>query len=71
MQLIFEVIKEYIDHQIKIRKKKVDFITNNYNLIKFRSKRDEMAQYITEIQELNMLLVEIGKLFNRVIEISK
>ena len=71
MKLLFEAIQEYVQHQIDIRRKKIDFITTNYNLIHHRAKRDEVAVYVTEIQELNQLLNEIAQIFNRVIEISK
>ena len=71
MKLLFEAIQEYVQHQIDIRRKKIDFITTNYNLIHHRTKRDEMALYVNEIQELNQLLNEIAQIFNRVIEISK
>ena len=69
--ILFSVIKDYIEHTIQIKRKKVDFITENYNLIRHKSKRDEMAIYINQIQQLNELLVEVAKLFNRVIELSK
>ncbi len=71
VSIIFEVIKEYVQHQIDTRRKKIDFITENYNLIRHKSKRDEMSMYVTEIQELNQLLIELSKVFNRVIELSK
>lgn len=71
LKLLFEAIQEYVQHQIDIRRKKIDFITTNYNLIHNRAKRDEMATYVTEIQQLNELLVEIAQIFNRVIELSK
>lgn len=69
--ILFDVIKDYIEHTIQIKRKKIDFITENYNLIRHKSKRDEMAIYVNEIQELNQLLNEIAQTFNRVIEISK
>lgn len=69
--ILFDVIREFIEHTIQIKRKKVDFITENYNLIRHKSKRDEMAIYINQIQQLNELLVEVAKLFNRVIELSK
>lgn len=70
MAIIFEVIQDYIQHQIQQRRKRIDFITENYNLIHHRTKRDEMSQYITEIQELNELLDSLYKIINRIIELS-
>ncbi len=69
--ILFDVIREFIEHTIQLKRKKIDFITENYNLIRHKSKRDEMSIYVTEIQELNQLLTEISKVFNRVIELSK
>jgi len=70
MDLLYEVIKEYINSEINKRKRKIDFLNNNYNLIYASDKRDCLTQYINEIQELNSLLKRISILFDRVHDLT-
>ena len=70
MDILYSVIEEYINHEINKRKKKIDFLNNNYNLIYAQDKRELLTQQVNEIQELNSLLKRIHILFDRVHDLT-
>lgn len=70
MNILYDVIEEYINHEIDKRKKKIDFLNNNYNLIYATDKRELLTKQINEIQELNSLLKRINILFDRVHDLT-
>lgn len=53
MELIYEIIKEYCDEIIKDRKKRIDFLNDNYNILAAPKQRKDMFRYIDEINKMN------------------
>ena len=70
MDLLYDVIAEYINNEISKRKRKIDFLNNNYNLIYAQDKRELLTQQINEIQELNSLLKRVHILFDRIHDLT-
>ena len=70
MNILYDVIAEYINNEISKRKRKIDFLNNNYNLIYAQDKRELLTQQVNEIQELNSLLKRISILFDRVHDLT-
>lgn len=70
MRIISEVIDEYCNKIISDKRKKIDFINDNYNLICATKQRKEVFSIIDDINKLKDAVKDIKNALNLIEEIE-
>lgn len=66
MKLLYEVIQEYLDKMISDRRKRINKLNDNFNILYAKSERDELSTLFEDITQINQLKKEVAKVMQSI-----